>query len=106
MLDGYVTRIRQFAVLLGYGDPQILEVFKNTVPNRLYWVVFSIEDLRQEVETAKRFLTKDKIDRQLLGQSTETAPFKKVSNGYKSSNKRQYHLTLSKQMTKLIILLL
>ena len=34
MLDAYVTRIRQGAALLGYGDPQILEVFKNTLPNR------------------------------------------------------------------------
>ena len=32
-LDTYVTRIRQVAVLLGYGEPQILEVFKNTLPN-------------------------------------------------------------------------
>ena len=29
-LDGYVSRIRQVAVLLGYGEPQILEVFKNS----------------------------------------------------------------------------
>ena len=35
-LDGYVTGIRQVAALLGYGEPQILEVFKNTLPNRLY----------------------------------------------------------------------
>ena len=35
MPDGYVTRIRQVATLLGYGEPQILEVFKNTLPNRL-----------------------------------------------------------------------
>ena len=64
MLDCYVFRIRQVAALLGYGDPQILEVFKNTLPNRLYWVVFSIEDLRQAVETMKRFLAREKIDRQ------------------------------------------
>ena len=29
--DGYVTRIRQVARLLGYGELQVLEVFKNTV---------------------------------------------------------------------------
>ena len=29
-IDGYVTHIRQVAALLGYGEPQILEVFKNT----------------------------------------------------------------------------
>ena len=33
--DVYVTRIRQVVRLLGYGEPQVLEVFKNTVPNRV-----------------------------------------------------------------------
>ena len=63
-LDSYVMHIRQVATLLGYGDPQILEVFKNTLPTRWHWVLFHIEDLRQAVETAKRILTKEKIDRQ------------------------------------------
>ena len=31
-IDTYVTHIRQVAALLGYGEPQILEVFKNTLP--------------------------------------------------------------------------
>ena len=48
----YVTCIRQVAALLGYGEPQILEVFKNTLPTKLYWILFPIEDLRQTVETA------------------------------------------------------
>ena len=58
--DTYVTRIRQVARLLGYGEPQVLEVFKNTVPNRLYWVLFPINNLREVVETAKRFCDKGK----------------------------------------------
>ena len=48
----------------------MLEVFKNTVPNRLYWVLFPIDDLREVVETVKRFLMKEKIDRQLTRQSS------------------------------------
>ena len=36
MCDAYVTRIKQVAVLLDYREPQTLEVFKNTLPNRLY----------------------------------------------------------------------
>ena len=56
MPDAYVTRIRQIARLLGYGELQVLEVFKNTVPNRLYWVLIPIDYLREVVETAKRFL--------------------------------------------------
>ena len=58
----YVTCIRQVVTLLGYGEPQVLEVFKNTLPTRLYWVLLPIEDLRQAVETAKRILTNEKID--------------------------------------------
>ena len=61
-LDSYVTYIRQVATLLGYGKPQIFKVFNNTPPSRLYWLLFPIEDLRQAVETAKRTLTKEKID--------------------------------------------
>ena len=61
--DAYVIRIKQVARLLGYKDPQILDVFINTVPNKLYWVLFSIDNLHDAVKTAKRFLTKEKIDR-------------------------------------------
>ena len=79
-IDSYVIRMRQVATLLGYGEPQILEVFKNTLPTKLYWVLFPIEDLRQAVETAKRILTKEKIDRQLTGQ-TSTSPFMNIRDG-------------------------
>ena len=61
-IDSYVNYIRQVATLLGYQEPQILEVFKNMFPMKLYWVLFPIMDLRQSVETAKRILTKEKID--------------------------------------------
>ena len=71
-LDYYVICIRQVAALLGYSEPQLLEVFKNTLPAKLYWVLFPIEDLRQAVETATGILTKEKIDRQLAGQSSST----------------------------------
>ena len=64
--------------LLGYGEPQVLEVFKNTVPNRFYWVLFPIDNLSGAVETAKRFLTKEKIDRQMMGQSLN--PFMKLTD--------------------------
>ena len=68
-IDSYVIRIRQVATLLGYGEPQILEVFKNTLPTKLYWILFPIEDPRQAVETAKRILTKEKtVDRSDLHQ--------------------------------------
>ena len=37
-VDAYVNRIRQVVAMLGSGELQILEVFKNTIPNRLYWI--------------------------------------------------------------------
>ena len=76
-IDAYVTHIRQVAALLGYREPQILEVFKNTLSTKLYWILFPINDLRQAVKTAKRILTKEKIYRQLLGQSSST-PFMSI----------------------------
>ena len=57
-------------MLLGYGEPQVLGLFKNTLPTKLYWILFPIEDLRQAVETAKRILTKEKLDKQLNGQTS------------------------------------
>ena len=66
-LDAYITCIRQVATLLCCGKPQVLEGFKNTLPTRLYWVLFPIKDLRVAVEAAKRILTKEKVDRQLAG---------------------------------------
>ena len=47
---------------------------------KLYWILFSIEDLRQVVETAKRILTKEKLDKQLTGQ-TSTSPFMSFREG-------------------------
>ena len=76
----YVIRIRQVATLLGYGEPQILEVFQNTLPTKLYWILFPIEDLRQVVDMAKIILTKEKLDKQLTGQ-TPTSLFMSVRDG-------------------------
>ena len=76
-IDSYVIRIRQVATLLGYGEPQILEVFKNTLPTKLYWILFPIEDLRQAIDMAKRILFKEKLDKQFTGQ-TSTSPFMSV----------------------------
>ena len=42
-IDAYVHCIRQVANLLGYQELQVLEVFKNTLPAKLYWVLFPID---------------------------------------------------------------
>ena len=46
----------------------------------MYWILFPIEDLRQAVETAKRILTKEKLDKQLTGQSS-ASPFMSIRDG-------------------------
>ena len=79
-IDSYVIQIRQVANLFGYGEPQIFEVFKKTLPTKLYWILFPIEDLRHTVDTAKRILTKEKLDKLLTGQ-TSTSPFLSVRDG-------------------------
>ena len=87
MIDAYVNRIKQVAVLLNYGKPKILELFINTLPSRLYWVLFLTEDLRVTVDPAERVLMREKIDRQLSGQSGTTAPFMKVEDVHNSNRK-------------------
>ena len=76
-IDTYVIQIRQVVTLLGYGEPKILEVLKNTLPTKLYWILFPIEDLRQTVETTKRILTKEKLDKQLTGKASPS-PFMSI----------------------------
>ena len=82
-LDSYVTPIRQVSTLLGNSEPQVLDIFKNTLPTTLYWILFPIEDLGLVVETAKRILTKEKIDRQLAGYSSLTL-FMNIKDRYNS----------------------
>ena len=49
--------------MLDYGDPQILELFKNTLPSRLYYMLYHIGNLREAVEMAKRILAKEQMDK-------------------------------------------
>ena len=53
----------------------------NTLLTKLYWILSPIEDLRQAVETAKRIITKEKLDGQLTGQSSST-PFMNIRDGH------------------------
>ena len=48
---------------------------------QLYLIVFPIEDLRQAIETAKRILTKEKLDKQLTGQ-TSSSPLLSIREGH------------------------
>ena len=44
----------QVAVLLNYGEPEIIELYKNTLPSKLYYMLYQVDDLRTVIETAKR----------------------------------------------------
>ena len=83
-IDGYILKVQQVAALLDYDELQILKLFKNTLPSRLYYRLYQIDDLRVAVETAKRLLTKEQMDKK-VGQST-ASPFMQVSQG-SSKNK-------------------
>ena len=50
-IDSYIHKVNQVATLLNYGEPWILELFKNTLPSRLYYMVYDMDNLREAVET-------------------------------------------------------
>ena len=78
-IDSYVLRMSQVMAMLNYGEMQILENFKNTLPYRLYLTLINVNNLRDPIDLAKRVLTKEKLDRQLTGQSS-TPVMKATSN--------------------------
>ena len=75
-IDSYVLRMSQVTAMLNYGE--ILENFKNTLPYRLYLTLINVDNLRDAINLAKRVLTKEKLDRQLTGQSS--TPFMKATS--------------------------
>ena len=75
-IDSYVLRMSQVVAMLNYGEIQILENFKNTLPYRLYSTLINVNNLRDAIGIAKRVLTKERLDRQLTGQSS--TPFMKA----------------------------
>ena len=72
--------------MLNYGEPQILQIMKNTLPSRLYPILFPIDNLRDAITTAKWVMIKEKIVIQKTEQSS-TTPFRKVKECSQSSEK-------------------
>ena len=68
---------------------QILENFKNTLPYRLYSMLINVNNLRDAINLAKRVLTKEKLDRQLTGQSS--TPFMKATSNGDSHSPQSQH---------------
>ena len=88
--------------LLNYGEPQILELFKNTLSNRLYYMVFNMNNLKEAVETAKHVITKEQIDGQKTGQPS-ASPFMKVNQ--QNPERKSVSLTQLKQSKNRVIAL-
>ena len=84
-IDGYIHKVKQVATLLDYSEPQILELFKNTLPSRLYCMLYQVNDLRGVVEMAKRLLIKEQMDKK-TGQSI-TSPFMQVNQNSSMKDK-------------------
>ena len=68
----------QVVGMLNYGEMQILENFKNTLPYRFYSTLINVNTLRDAIDLAKRVFTKERLDRQLTGQSS--TPFMKATS--------------------------
>ena len=94
----------QVAALLSNREPHILEVLKNTLPTKLYWILFPIEDLRQSVETAKRILTKEKLNKQLSGQSLST-PFMSTRDSHNRKVLFDTREELGDKIDKLVVMM-
>ena len=70
----------------------------------MYWILFPIDDFRQAVETAKRILTKEKIDRQLSGQSSST-PFLSIKDNHSRRIKFDTRDELGDKIDKLTVMI-
>ena len=60
-VDSYVLRMSQVAAMLNYGEMQILENFKNTLPYQLYSTLINVNNLRDAIDLAKQVLTKKNL---------------------------------------------
>ena len=70
----------------------------------LYWILFPTEGLQRAIETAKRILTKEKIDRQLSGQSSSTS-FMSNRNSHKSKVSFDTKEELGDKIDKLVVMI-
>ena len=78
----------QASAMLNYGEMQILENFKNTLPYRLYLTLINENNLRVAIDLAKRVLTKEKLDRQLTRQFS--TPFMKATSNNDSHSPQNH----------------
>ena len=53
----------------------------------MYWILFPISNLREAVDTAKRVLNKEKLDKKLRGQASNISPFMEMRDDTQSDQK-------------------
>ena len=75
-----------------------------TLPSKLYWVLFHIEDPRVVIDTAKKMLTKEKIDKQLAGQTSST-PFMSARDGQRKRVSFNTPDNLEQKIDRLIVMM-
>ena len=63
-------------------------IIQNTLPSKLYWILFPINNLREAVEVAKRVMNKEKLDKQLTGQASNISPFMKLGDDTTSAQQK------------------
>ena len=69
------------------GNQRSWSFFQNTLHNKLYCILFPINNLREAVDTTKRVLNKEKLDKQLTGQTSTASPFMKLRDTTHSGQK-------------------
>ena len=89
-IDSYVLRMSQVAVMLNYGENADFGKFQKHLPYRLYSTVINVNNSKDAIDLAKRVLTKEKLIRQLTGQSS--TPFMRMTSNddysMQTNNKR------------------
>ena len=98
-IDSYVLRMSQVAAVLNYGEMQTLENFKNTLLYHLYLTSINVNNLRDDIDLAKRVLTKEKLDRQLTGQSSTSFMRMTSSDNYSTQTNNKKGVTFNAMET-------
>ena len=86
------------------GNHKFWKCSKTHSPQNCIGYCFPIEDLRQTVETAKRILTKEKLDKQLAGQLSST-PFMSIRDGHHSKVSFDTREELGYKIDKLAVMI-
>ena len=68
-IDSYVIRIRLVVTLLGYGEPQNFRSVQEHIANKVILDPISYRKPQTSSRHCKKILTKDKLDKQLTGQT-------------------------------------